>query len=100
MGSAHRAFKVGAAAAPRGGRSPHASPHPAPQIGAFPSSTGAAVNLSLAGPSGLQANPLYYKGTGETQRFEQVAGRAHRGDWGRSRVPRARRQPFACAQTL
>jgi hypothetical protein len=31
---------------------------------------GGAVHLSTAGPTGLQTNPLYYKGTEETQRFE------------------------------
>lgn len=30
-----------------------------------------AINLSTGGPTGLQANPMYYKGTDETQRFEQ-----------------------------
>ncbi|KAI8464827.1 MAG: Qc-snare protein, SYP7-family [Monoraphidium minutum] len=30
-----------------------------------------AVTLSTSGPTGLQANPMYYKGTEETQRFEQ-----------------------------
>jgi len=52
-GGARRPFKIGAYMGGSGGGS-------------------AAVNLSTAGPSGLQANPLYYKGTEETQRFEQV----------------------------
>ncbi|KIZ06618.1 Syntaxin-72 [Monoraphidium neglectum] len=32
-----------------------------------------AINLSTGGPTGLQANPMYYKGTDETQRFEQAS---------------------------
>ncbi|GBF90690.1 hypothetical protein Rsub_02990 [Raphidocelis subcapitata] len=34
-------------------------------------SPGGAVVLSTSGPSGLETNPLYYKGSEETQRFEQ-----------------------------
>jgi hypothetical protein len=37
-------------------------------------SPGGAVVLSTSGPSGLETNPLYYKGSEETQRFEQVGG--------------------------
>ena len=43
------------------------------QTGTLPGSAkGTTVNLSTSGPSGLEANPMYYKGTEKTQRFEQV----------------------------
>ena len=43
------------------------------QIAAFPSSSDrSAVSLALGAPDSAQANPLYYKSTEETQRFEQV----------------------------
>lgn len=47
---------------------------PPPQIGTYTGGgeKGSSVTLSTEGPSGLQANPLYYKTTEETQRFEQV----------------------------
>ena len=36
---------------------------------------GGTVMLSTSGPSGLETNPMYYRGTEETQRLEQVGGR-------------------------
>lgn len=33
--------------------------------------------LSTSGPNGLETNQLYYKGTEETQRFEQVGAQQH-----------------------
>lgn len=32
------------------------------------------VTLSTIGPNQLESNPLYYKQTDETQKFEQVGG--------------------------